>query len=453
MKNKEIEELLKSDLANSAPDDFSIVKGRVTPRELKSQKTVLQPAYATSNGGNHTVGNKSLWKRILAIGLAFLAVITSTFFVLLQLFSSGEKISDGYFVIDVNPSVELYYDDTGKVTKTEGLNRDGEVLLSSTSLIGKSYEEALKTLFNRCVQLGYFHPDRDNNALLVSANKNEGGLDATLTKKAKDTLTTLFADKGFQGVVLTGMEETESLADAASEFGIDAQKYALILAATAMGAEIKEEEYSTLSVKEVYVRIEEKRKEEDTSNRLLIYQQLLTEVETLLEELEIELNALIVKLEDLLQGTLDETTSQRYVRYVEKLQNYVSSIQEIDTAVGKQLLMQRISAYLDEMRHEEFSIQNNQEIGNLLHQVYGKVELSMENVCEKNAKLDYFDATMEEMKAARQDKFLDNLLPGVSEFDFEQEWSAAMDGIQDNFYVSWYAIKKQWKEYRISDLH
>lgn len=459
MKKTDIEKLLREDLSKSAPDDFRSVQQRIIPREEeKCVEFAVEPAYAAQGADGQTGGErKNPLMRMLALGLAFLLTVSLAVVLIVQLLGGVSKIPAGYLVIDVNPSVEIFYDENGKVTQTEGLNRDGKTLLCDTQLTGKDYREAVEILFERCVRLGYFNSARDNNAVLVSANKNEGGFDDTRTAETQQRFTRLFSDQGMKGMVLTGVEETQALAAAAAAYGVDAQKYALIVAAKGLGVQIDEGEYSSVAVRDLYAWIEEKLEEAEDAEMLETSQQVQVEMEELFEDLAGEIQTLLTGLESVINAgnANDVNSGHRHQLQYEMLFGFTNELEDADTVGECRNLVERILRSLDEMRREEERAHpKNQDIVNLLHQAYGKVQVAFENVNEKISRIDYMGATPEEMDNARKDKFFGSYAPDDTEFDFESRWTEADDeDADDDFFSAWYSVKKDWKEYRANDLH
>ena len=180
MKKSDIEKRLKQDLQAATPFDFNAVKNRCC---------FDQDEMGQQEGDTLIIGKrKGVWLRITAV---FLVCITAVA-VFLYAWGKREKqdfgltMQAGYFILDINPSVEIAYDEHGEVTATTGLNEDGEVLLYGVELIGKNYKDAAETLFVQCVALGYFSSERTDNAMLVSAMQSADERDEEMTAQCKE---------------------------------------------------------------------------------------------------------------------------------------------------------------------------------------------------------------------------------------------------------------------------
>lgn len=247
MRRTEIENQLKKELSVSSHSDFSKI---ITKCQGKSGNGVSVSELALADGGTR---GRLGW--ISAIFGAFILVTLAMFFIL---YDFGVKpSSSGYFVIDINPSIKIAYDENGLVTEVVPLNEDASVLLVDLDLTSKKPDEAVDLLFEKCIQLGYFSPERENNAVLASATTDNGEKDEKMTEYVKELFSDKFSKKQMLGVVITGIENEELNAQA-SEFGIDSQKYALILSYSELGGALEPEKYSSVSISELYQMISDK---------------------------------------------------------------------------------------------------------------------------------------------------------------------------------------------------
>lgn len=64
-----------------------------------------------------------------------------------------------YVGIDINPSIELGVNYFDRVVSAEGVNADGQDILSETNVVGMSYEEALASLNDSLANKGYLTAD------------------------------------------------------------------------------------------------------------------------------------------------------------------------------------------------------------------------------------------------------------------------------------------------------
>lgn len=272
MKKSDIERKLKSELNQATPTAFDTLweQCESTPHETEKEYVFEMETVAVGAGGNGTrkLGGKRRVSLLVAFFTVVLAIVTVWGITAGWFQNKGNTlptptITKGYFVIDINPSVEIGYDEEGNVSEVVGLNTDGKALVYGieTALVGKSYEEAIKELFDRCVRLGYFSATSQTNAVLVSASKQSGGNDLEMAENARKIFSDKFVEKKLYGVAIAGKDDP-ALVEEASRYGIDAQKYALIqeyrAQAEKLGVESKidQEEYADISIREIYGEME-----------------------------------------------------------------------------------------------------------------------------------------------------------------------------------------------------
>lgn len=456
MKKSDIEKRLKDDLTRAAPSDFGAVMKRcktVSPLPAAEPEAELIPAAAGACTGASSPSSRRGGKRAAALALAAVVLCGILFSVLagiLGLFSGGGSLplplSEGYFLFDINPSVELSYDKKGRVTEARGLNGDGEVLLCGLELAGKSYEEAADVLFGQCVRLGYFSAEREDNAVLVSANLASGGADETLTAEMKKHLSESFASNKIRGVVITGVENP-ALNEAAAAYGIDSQKYGLILEYLALGGVLPEEKYSQITVRELYKEIsklQEKKKDEDADKLKAdlseIEEKLFEAASEAICDLTDELEDCIKKLDS--GDKKDEARKKMYKERIEELSEYAEEIEDASSEAEAEALVNRLLASLAEMSAAE----PDEALKALLDMACEKIKGIYDGLTATLRELELLSATAEETNAARLEKFGQS--GGGSEFDFD-EWQKE----KEDFFTSfWYDFKTQWEKDRAHDL-
>ncbi|MBR2025437.1 MAG: hypothetical protein IKA02_06490 [Clostridia bacterium] len=165
----------------------------------------------------------------------------------------------GYFFINVNPSLELFYDKDGNIKEATPLNEDAEIVLYNLDITNKNYREAIDLIVGRLIDLGYIEKEKVN-AILTTAVNQDGIKDENMTMTIKEVFVSVLTNYEIQGEVLTGVVD-EQLSEEAQQYGIDAQKLDLIKKLTDMEVEIPEEEYKTVTVRELYHKLSEREKE------------------------------------------------------------------------------------------------------------------------------------------------------------------------------------------------
>ena len=258
MKIKDVEKQIKNKIEAHSPSFESVLSKCKNNTEDLPKEKCLVPVMA--GAPTRLQASRSVVKYALsAILVAILAIIIIFMF----LPPRTNEFTGGYFVIDINPSFEISYDKNGNVLAVTALNEDAEVLLYELELNGKSYTEAIELIVDNCVTLGYLSPQREDNAILTTAISEQGVKDEKMTEKIKDIFSNTLTQKNVTGKVLTGVYD-EELNKEAEKYGIDGQKLSLIQKYIEVGGEIVEEQYSEITIRELYHSIAEKEKNNKT---------------------------------------------------------------------------------------------------------------------------------------------------------------------------------------------
>lgn len=453
MKRSDIERQLKNDLQAATPSDFDTLWAKcnaATPANTRETARVLALATASANkanGGNSHGGFSAGRVRLVAILTAIILALGVFFGAAMGWFGGG-KLDKGYFIFDINPSVEVDYDENGKVTSAEGLNEDGKVLLCGVELVGKTYEEAAKALFDGCVKLGYFSAARQDNAVLVSATKEKGGADEEMTMRMKALLADTFTEKKMCGVVITGVDDP-TLKDEAQSHGVDAQKYALIYAYLQMGGELCEAEYSQISIRELYKKIAEKEEDleeaecEELENG--IYGTVADKIQEIIEKLEEQIEETQPLSAPAFGGEHGEPQGNDYDMCLNALEEYADELEDARNEGEFKSFLSRLLSTLDEMIRQE----KNNVLRDLFKDAHTQINEVLENYDIKISELKKLGASAEDQHAAREEKFGKD--HGENTFDWE-EWLDEYEDKEDDFEQSWYSRKNQWDEDRKKDL-
>ncbi len=115
-----------------------------------------------------------------------------------------------YVTIDINPSVEFVLRKDDKVLNTIALNEDANFLLVDLDLNGMQYKEALKTLVEASILMGYIDEFSDENSVLVTAYSNKDSNNSRLTDLTISTLKEHIEYKeAYCLLVANGLTETQ----------------------------------------------------------------------------------------------------------------------------------------------------------------------------------------------------------------------------------------------------
>lgn len=138
-----------------------------------------------------------------------------------------------YLALDINPSLELAVNSSGRVTDVQPLNMDARSLLKGLSLKGKEVYAALDAIVRQAGRAGYISPARENLILLaiVPARAQGKRLEPS---RLKEVLLSEMAQMGAGGTV--GIQ-TASLAERekARQEGVSVNSYLLSEKASRLG--------------------------------------------------------------------------------------------------------------------------------------------------------------------------------------------------------------------------
>ncbi len=435
MKKSVIEKQLKKELESNR-SSFSEIWERCEGVTIPKQELALQ----TVDGENPSYRKQDL-RKPLAL---FLSAILLFAFSILS-FIGGEdllggklgKFSDGYFIIDINPSIEVGYDEKGIVTSAKGLNEDGKALLVGVALIGRRYDEAAEILCNRCVALGYFSLQREDNALLATAVAENGEKDEAMTKALKKAVLQEFVEKQMHGVVITGIS-SPTLTQEGSKYGIDGQKYGLILTYLELGGTLDEKEYATVSIRELYARIESlesQLKAERSQESLIVLENFEKKLmETISEQIGILLETL---------GAVLPIAEEEINRFG-KLEEYVAALEEVKTQKQRKQIIDNILTELDSLKEGEPHFNHIMLIESakmVISAMYGFFEAALYKAVK-------IGATPEMICTARLEKFEQYIGKDVAYEDTKTWQKEKEKEISDG----WYELKVAWRADRGKDL-
>lgn len=348
MKIKDVEKQIKNKIEAHSPSFESVLSKCKNNTEDLPKEKCLVPVMA--GAPTRLQASRSVVKYALsAILVAILAIIIIFMF----LPPRTNEFTGGYFVIDINPSFEISYDKNGNVLAVTALNEDAEVLLYELELIGKSYTEAIELIVDNCVTLGYLSPQREDNAILTTAISEQGVKDEKMTEKIKDIFSNTLTQKNVTGKVLTGVYD-EELNKEAEKYGIDGQKLSLIQKYIEVGGEIVEEQYSEITIRELYHSIAEKEKNNKTEK--------IDNLKNEAAQLENELFDKITGLKDIIPE--DSEIRDQLDLIIDSTQNdgassHIESLLELLGSFGNSQVISDLKNEL-ESKNEDFKKANDQ---------------------------------------------------------------------------------------------
>ena len=146
-----------------------------------------------------------------------------------------------YVGIDINPSIELGVNYFDRVVNAEGVNADGQDILSETNVVGMSYEEALASLNDSLTNRGYLTADA---AVAVTVMCDDDSRCSNL----EETSQHCFSSAG-QGVHCSRATSTEH--HEAHESGLGMGKYLAWRSLVDAGVDISADDVAHMTISEL----------------------------------------------------------------------------------------------------------------------------------------------------------------------------------------------------------
>ncbi len=146
-----------------------------------------------------------------------------------------------YVGIDINPSIELGVNYFDRVVSAEGVNADGQDILSETNVVGMSYEEALASLNDSLTNRGYLTADA---AVAVTVMCDDDSRCSNL----EETSQHCFSSAG-QGVHCSRATSTEH--HEAHESGLGMGKYLAWRSLVDAGVDISADDVAHMTISEL----------------------------------------------------------------------------------------------------------------------------------------------------------------------------------------------------------
>jgi hypothetical protein len=157
--------------------------------------------------------------------------------------------------LDINPSIELSTNNSGKVVKFKALNEDAEILLEGVYLKQMTIEEATIVIFNKANELGYIDITSEDNAILVTVLDDDNEKQVEVAEQMEEAIQKVANEKNIKvEVIKQGI--TEELKKQANDFEISNGKM-MFIKKISEKYELKMDDLALLSIKEIQIKIKE----------------------------------------------------------------------------------------------------------------------------------------------------------------------------------------------------
>lgn len=214
-----------------------------------------------------------------------------------------------YISLRINPEIELLADENDVVIDASPLNEDGEVVLSTVELEGKTVEDACVEFTETATDLGYLNPDGEKDTVYIDVESSVEGDDNALEEKLGKCITDYFKNKGVNGKV--SHDTLEKYAQKAAEWGVSTGHTKLIMRALEANPELTDTDILGMSTREIMklIKNREDGKDKDSSAKK-------DELKEEIEQIKMEYSELfdickeIKELKDSLHGDLSEEEAE-----------------------------------------------------------------------------------------------------------------------------------------------
>ena len=160
------------------------------------------------------------WNLALPIG------IISVFLVIGVIAGVYFLAPSNYLSLDVNPSIEFQTNRLNNVVSINPVNEDAKKIMAGYELTDKNLEVVIKNIVDRMILNGYIAPDKDNQILITTQDKNAA---PELSQDVNDILTTYLNEKQLNAnLIQQSIKVSSKDIENAHENSISAGKMALI---------------------------------------------------------------------------------------------------------------------------------------------------------------------------------------------------------------------------------
>lgn len=415
---KKIEKKLKNEINNVATPDFFRVA-----RECGISNNRMEIKKVALVSGKECEDNVTpyLRKKWIIIALV-VALLVSLVVVSIMMINKEEDpfTNGGHFIIDINPSIEISYDEEGNVTSVTPLNEDAEVLLYGVDLVGKNYEKAVANIIDNCIELGYISTERADNAVMTTAVSTSGEKNEKMTEIIKEAFTKEFSTRKILGVVIAGIDNSE-LNEEAQKYGVDGQKLGLIREYISKGGKLEEEEYSKISIRELYFGIYDLEKEEKNNN----LEKAKEETNAKILELNNQLKLFVEALKDIV--LLDD----KYINYADKLDDMLDRLD--DPSCDIENISNEILKIAEELKENDIT---------MFISVVALEEILLpyiDSFNEKRNELNELDKPLEEKRNERKEQFKESIKTEI-EHNVD-DWQSKLE---EEFSKNWFEYRDEW---------
>ena len=282
MNNNEIESRIKAAVSSATPDKLDDIMAacglecgidNLVEVNLGSEnRSSIQGTQGSSSlGGGTTPSNTAansrtpIRKQPLYKALASLAAVLCLCIVGTMIFRGGSSPDVAAIIgLDVNPSIQISVDDSGKVLEASAVNEEGNSILNGMDLSGCDMKIAANAIVGSMFQQGYITDT--TNSILVSVHAKDSAKGASMQEELSSSLNQYLGSysvsTAVMGQCITDDDEIEDFAEAN---GISEGKAYLIKKLLASDSKLTEAALLKLSTQELILLASEKASDQASS--------------------------------------------------------------------------------------------------------------------------------------------------------------------------------------------
>ncbi len=207
-----------------------------------------------------TVSNIGTLRKIVSIAAVFMIIFSLSYGV----YSYNTPYS--YVSVDINPSVEITANVFDRIINIEGINNDGEKLVSLKHYKNKKVRDGIGNIIESAVKEGYIKPEYSNMVLLTIASRDTEKSER-IEKDIEEVVGKEINTSEIDSTIYIEKVETKKHDDA-KNLGISPGKYLLIEKMKESEPEIKYEDWKEAPVREIMKSVINKKHNEIFENKM-----------------------------------------------------------------------------------------------------------------------------------------------------------------------------------------
>lgn len=247
MTDHELELRLKNAVDGCTPDVLDKIMTECDSYKEKSKRgnrviNITDKIRLSNSSGR----KKNNWKRYASMAAMLVIMVGIGIFGSVQ-YNMKHVVS--VVQLDVNPSVEMRINKKEEVISAEGLNADGQEILSGMKLEGLDIYTATNAIIGSLLKHGYI--DELSNSILLSVEDEDSERGSLLQEGLMGEIDAILRSASLNASILSQYVDGNAVDDVSQEYGISHGKAALIEHILDSNQKYTFEELSKLSVNEL----------------------------------------------------------------------------------------------------------------------------------------------------------------------------------------------------------